>query len=242
MRKIDLTGKKFGRLLVLSESKTQNGNILWKCKCDCGNIVYALAYNLKSQHTSSCGCYRNEVKSLTHSTHLQSKTRLYKIWRHIKSRCYNPNLKEYKNYGERGISMCEEWYNNFKRFFDWSYQNGYTDFLTIDRINNNGNYEPSNCRWADYKTQANNRRNTDIIEYNGVSKPIMEWSEILNIPVATIRARLYSYKWSVDKALSTPVRQRIKQENIFCKCGCGTIIEKYNKYGRERKYVNGHNN
>ncbi|MBE7084268.1 MAG: hypothetical protein E7373_06695 [Clostridiales bacterium] len=137
-------------------------------------------------------------------------SRLYNIWSKLKSRCLNMSFKFYKNYGGRGIKVCDEWLNNPQSFYDWAIANGYNSNLTIDRIDFNGNYEPSNCRWVDMKTQSNNRRNNHIITLNGVSHTLSEWSSLTGIEQSTIRARL-KRGWSEEKALNP-----IKLTNQYC--------------------------
>lgn len=153
----DLTGQKFGRLLVIKQTHIDNrSGTFWICKCDCGNVVTVRRDALTSGGTQSCGCLNIEISS----SHKKSHTRLYSIFAGMKGRCYNPNNTNYKHYGQRGICICKEWLNNFTAFYEWSVNNGYSDDLSIDRIDVNGNYEPSNCRWADAVTQANNKRNS----------------------------------------------------------------------------------
>ena len=195
----DRTGERYGRLLVLEHyGKDHRGKHLWKCVCDCGNEVVVRGEYLKSGHTKSCGCN----KSISHTiTHGKSKSRLYKIWVGMKERCYNPNRNSYCWYGAKGICVCDEW-DDFENFYDWSMNNGYSDELTIDRIDSNGNYCPENCRWSTDREQANNRSTNRIIEYNGESHTLEEWSRITGIASNTIRMRLDEYKWDVEKSLT----------------------------------------
>ena len=134
--------------------------------------------------------------------HQMSYTRIYKTWQGMKSRCSYIRDSHYKNYGGRGVKVCEEW-QKFEPFCEWALDNGYDNYLTLDRIDVNGDYEPSNCRWIDRKTQANNRTNNRVIEYNNEKHTLSEWSEILCIKYSTLAARLNKYKWSVEQAFST---------------------------------------
>jgi hypothetical protein len=171
--KNDLTGQRFGRLVVIEYagshvSKNNSRTTMWKCKCDCGNIKDVSSVNLRYGTTRSCGCLHKEQLAALNRTHGLSgkKTRLYTIWKNMRRRCSNPNDKSYKNYGGRGISVCEEWDKNFEAFYKWSIENGYKEDiaesnrnrLSIDRINNDGNYEPSNCRWTNDYVQSSNKR------------------------------------------------------------------------------------
>ena len=159
---------RFDKLLVIRRhNKTEDGDHspIWECKCDCGNIVYVTSNNLRNGNTHSCGCIKKEMLRNKRTKH-GAKTpnadndlkRLYSIWKSMKTRCNNPNCKDYKDYGGRGIIICDDWLNSFDTFREWAVANGYNKSLSIDRVDVNGNYEPSNCRWATALEQAHNKR------------------------------------------------------------------------------------
>ncbi len=207
----DIVGKKFNRLTVLSFShKKLHPNpskgyfYFYKCQCECGNITVVRRERLISLETKSCGCYGKEVRNKILATKRTLSHRLYRIWRGIKTRCYDVNCARYSNYGKRGIAMCNEWRGNFNAFYEWAVSNGYQDNLTIERIDVNGNYEPLNCTWVNAKIQANNRTNNHLIFFNNQTYTLSEWADILKINRSTLWYRL-KRGWSVEQAFTTPV-------------------------------------
>ena len=212
--KIEITkGQKYGKLTIIKEVSPVGNKRRILCKCDCGNIKEYSMDRVIHGRTQSCGCLRNEM-FLTHrnnnGTSVYPKeatnSKLYKIWNSMKCRCYTVSSGAYFKYGAKGIRMCNEWKNDFVAFYNWALANGYSDELTIDRIDYRGNYEPSNCRWADIRTQANNKSNVRKYEYNGELHTMTEWSEIMNINYGALWERLNVLGWSIKKALTTPVR------------------------------------
>ena len=151
--------------------------------------------------------------------HGKRKTRLYRIWANIKTRCYNERDPHFERWGNRGITMCAEWKDNFQNFYDWSMSHGYSDDLTIDRIDNNGNYEPSNCRWVDMKKQTRNNSRNHIVKLNGIERPLIEWTEIYKINYKTVRDRL-KRGWDYEKALTEPVETKFRRKVGGMEDGC----------------------
>lgn len=210
-RAIDLTGQRFGRLKAIERAEnTKDNKAQWICECECGSTVVVSASNLRRKSTKSCGCLRSEMATqhLTIGNHNRKHgltgTKLYVLWQCMKQRCTNPLSKDYKDYGGRGVAVCDEWLNDFQAFYNWSYANGFKEGLSIDRINVNGNYEPNNCRWVDTKEQANNKRNNHILTYNEETHTVAEWSKITGIKYNTLLNRINKYNWSIEKALTTP--------------------------------------
>lgn len=165
-------GDKYGMLTVLSREPNDKSGTRWKCLCECGNETIVRGSNLLSGCIKSCGCKRKSMRI----THGMTNTRLYHIWANMIQRCTNPNKPDYKYYGGRGITICDEWISSFQKFAEWAKDNNYDDTLTIDRINVNKGYYPDNCKWATKKEQANNTRTNCNITVNGITKTASEWS------------------------------------------------------------------
>ena len=182
---------------------------LWKMKCSCGELFVA-------QPSASKGVCRKcamEKLSAERTKHgespkqgRQNASKLYSVWVNMRNRCFNSNNKSFVYYGGRGISVCDEW-NEFLNFEKWAIQNGFEENLTLDRIDVNGNYEPENCRWISQKEQMRNTRSNHLLTYNGYTKTMAEWSEITGIPYATLKQRINKYNYSVEKALTKPVKK-----------------------------------
>lgn len=181
----DLTGQRFGNLTAISPVKT-GSSAKWLCRCDCGNETTVWSYDLQSGHTVSCGCIKRKTPAryVNYESVKKENQRLYNIWSGMKQRCYNPKSKSYHNYGERGIAVSQEWKNSFSAFLSWANANGYSETLTLDRIDPNGNYCPENCRWIPLKEQPKNTRftyNNRMLTINGTTKSIDEWAKEANI-------------------------------------------------------------
>ena len=211
----DLTGQRFGRLVVIErvESHIQPSGqrkTRWLCQCDCGNTKIVQYSQLKSGKTKSCGCLAREKSKKRLITHGLSHTRLFIVWTGIKARCFNSKVIYYKDYGGRGIKMCEEWEKDFMAFKEWALTHGYDEKAergecTIDRIDVNGDYSPDNCRFINMQEQCNNKRNNRLIAYEGKTYTIQQWCKILGIKYTTLKSRL-NLGWPIEKALTTPLR------------------------------------
>lgn len=208
----DLTGRKFNELIVLGKHKEFGKPTNWLCKCVCGKEIIATTQHLKNgQH--SCGCKTKEILSKARTIHGKSNSRLYDVWHRMKERCYRKKHKSYADYGGRGIKVCDEWKNDYTKFEEWALSHGYdesAEFMkcTLDRIDVNGDYEPDNCRFVDMKTQCKNRRNNRWIEFNGQIRTMSEWSEITGISQDTLQRRIDVLNWSIERALTTKVREQ----------------------------------
>lgn len=206
-KKIDLVGKRFGRLIVIEEcGRDKDGKIQYLCKCDCGNETVVRGYSLKRGDTTSCGCYAREDAIIRNTKYSKEERILYDVWRSMKQRCNNKNKKDYPRYGGRGIRVCEEW-NDYLSFYQWGIANGYEKGKQLDRINNDGNYEPSNCRWATIIENNNNKRNTKYFTIDKMTHTLTEWCQIYNVRRSTVEDRI-KRGWEIEKALTTPLTKR----------------------------------
>lgn len=267
MPRLDLIGKRFGRLTVIAFAGTVKQQSLWLCRCDCGREKVVRGRCLQNGNTRSCGCLRSEVaaaraRNRDHSTHGLSHTRIYRIWRGMMQRCYKEHAKDYPRYGGRGITVCEEWHDVLE-FYDWAVLNGYQGDSQIDRIDNNGNYEPNNCRWVAAKKQQNNRRSCTYITIDGCIHTATQWCEIKGLSRNTYLSRVASGKTPYE-AITAPVQRGLgskvtdltgnryggwtvlgldeikvspdKRHNAYwrCQCDCG-IIESFSTSNIKQK-------
>lgn len=201
--KNDLTGQRFGRLTVIGIDERGTRKTYYNCQCDCGLVKSVRADSLTAGTIRSCGCLKKEQDAenlIANHSHRMSGTRMYEIWQGIKGRCYNPHDTRYERYGGRGIKVCDEWRNSFQAFYDWAMANGYDESLSIDRIDNDGNYEPGNCRWANLKEQARNRTSNVKIRIGNSTRTLTEWCEIFDVDVKMVNARYQRNGFiSIDK-------------------------------------------
>ena len=174
---IDLTGRKIGRLTIVKRAPNKGKKTMWEYKCDCGNTGVSNAGDISVGRVSSCGCYNREVVT----KHGGSSSRIYQTYHDMIQRCYNPRNKAFKNYGGRGIAVCDEWRNSFEEFHDWALSNGYRDDLTIDRRDNDGPYSPENCQWVTMGVQASNTRRNVFVEACGQKHTYAQWSRIIGV-------------------------------------------------------------
>jgi hypothetical protein len=204
---IDITGQRFGKLTVLEldKSKSGCGGSRWKCQCDCGAIKIIESARLRSGHGTQCQACANEQNRIRNTTHGDSYSRLHRCWTGMIWRCNSTSKRNYNFYLARGIKVCEEWHDYLK-FKEWALQNGFKENLEIDRINCDGNYEPSNCRWVTELEQQRNRRDIKPISWRGETHALSEWSDILKIGYATLYMRLHKWKWPLDKAFTVDPR------------------------------------
>lgn len=206
---MDLTGQRFGRLEVLHESdRTPYGARRWLCECDCGKRKIVFQDCLMKGKSRSCGCLRTEELVARFTKHGCCGSRIYNIYAKMKRRCYVESEERYEDYGGRGIRVCSEWLGEqgFENFHKWAMKNGYTDNLTIDRIDVNGNYEPSNCRWATYEEQSKNKRNNIVVTWNGKTQVLKDWCRELSLDYRTIKARFHK-GWDIDRMFTEPIKK-----------------------------------
>ena len=196
---VDISGEVFGRLTAHKVVRRNKHNqLIWSCTCECGTETEALAFLLRRGEKQSCGCLHREITASINRTHGKTRTKIYAIWRSMMQRCYDNNSHAYDRYGKRGIEVCDRW----KKF-----ENFYADMgdkpqgMSLERIDNNGNYEPSNVIWASDKAQANNRRSNVILEYQGRKQTMQQWADESGIKIGTIWARLHR-GWTVERAIS----------------------------------------
>lgn len=200
--KKDMSGSRFGRLLVLKESeKRVRGCVCWEAQCDCGVVKTYSGAELRKGRTNSCGCLARELSSKRATTHGKKGTTIYRIWSGMMDRCNNPNSADWNNYGGRGITVCDEWHK---------FENFYRDMgdrpkmHSVDRIDVNKGYSPENCRWATNKEQQNNRRNNRMLTYNGKTQTMSKWASDIGISFACLWRRIRA-GWSIEQALTTPI-------------------------------------
>lgn len=205
---VDLMGERFGRLLVVARAKnTKDGGAQWVCRCDCGTEKVNTRKNLIKGRVQSCGCLRREtsrVVGLQSATHGQSRSSEYRTWRGAIDRCHNSRSVNWKNYGARGIAVCQRWRDGFENF--WADMGPkHSPRHSLDRIDVNGNYEPSNCRWADWDTQGNNRRTNHVVTIDGVQMTLAEAIRVKGQKSSRVRQRL-AMGWDVERALNEASR------------------------------------
>lgn len=212
---IDMTGKQCGYWTVIERGPNRilpcgEPMAMWLCECKCGTRRLVRAADLRNGTSKSCGCYQKQRASEASTKYIHNtrqNSRLYAIWSSMCYRCTKPDHPMYYLYGERGIMVCQEWLDSFDCFAQWAYQNGYQDTLTIDRINVDGNYCPSNCRWATPKEQANNRRTCVYLTYNGETKTATQWADEYNINPSTLLGRI-EMGWSAEDAITKPIQHK----------------------------------
>ncbi|MES2934314.1 MAG: hypothetical protein V4805_12605 [Pseudomonadota bacterium] len=210
----NITGQRFGRLVALGPvSRNRHKQIIWLFQCDCGNTRAIARSDLRNGHTKSCGCLRDEtLKAIGASakTHGMSKTPIYRTWLHMRKRCGDPSNKNYADYGGRGIHVCDKWQNSFETFHD--HVSPLTNFgkrgYTLDRINNNGHYEPGNVHWATTSEQQSNRRNSVVLTLNGKTQCLAAWAKELGVPRGRLESRI-RYGWNDQQILIIPLRGRV---------------------------------
>ena len=205
---IDLTGQKFGRLTVVSKAENdKHGKALWICVCECGRTSTSIGSDLRRGHTISCGCFGRERRLGSLTTHGLHSSSEYGIWTGLIRRCTSPSHKQYRDYGGRGITVCDRWltFDNF--YFDMGPRP--SKAYSIDRVDNDGPYSPENCRWATDVTQSNNRRNNRILAINGQTKTMAQWGKLRGLGSSVICKRI-ERGWPIDESILQPVKKKAK--------------------------------
>ena len=206
MRGFDLTGRRFGRLVVLRlVGRTKARALLWECRCDCGASSVVRAGGLLNGGTQSCGCLQREKSAAAKLTHGLARTPEYKVWDHMRQRCENPKHKGFANYGARGIRVCERW-RKFENFIADMGERP-SPKHTIERADNDGDYEPGNCRWGTWREQSRNKRTNRLITANGITKPLTTWAEELGVPPTTLFERLRR-GWTHERVVNVATHLR----------------------------------
>ncbi|PKE18656.1 hypothetical protein [Macrococcoides caseolyticum] len=195
-------GGKYGRLTCVKSIDSRK----WLFKCECGNEKVINKYDVRRGHTQSCGCLHKENTSKARKIHGEADSRLNRTWYNMKKRCYHKRNPKYKNYGARGIKMCNEWKGDYIAFSKWAHENGYTDQMTIERIDVNGDYEPANCKWIPMSEQATNRTSNKWVYIDGIRYSPLELEEKFNIPAKTIYARIA--RGDTGESVVRPLGQR----------------------------------
>jgi hypothetical protein len=196
-RFVNIIGRKFNRLTVIAYVGKRGHNQQWLCLCDCGNERMVLRSNLQSSQVKSCGCLNKEINDTLHITHGKTKSPEWNSWTNMKTRCLNPSRHNFDRYGGRGIKVCERWLNSFENFYEdmGERPEGYS----IERINNNGDYDPSNCRWATNTEQCNNKRTSVLLEYAGIIMTRKQLSDKIGIRYSVLRNKKYSAAFAIGK-------------------------------------------
>lgn len=199
--KKDITGLRFGRWIVLEENKERfHGRVMYLCRCDCGTERIVEGARMRSGGSQSCGCLKSEAITAANKTHGLSRTPLYVLWLNVRKRCYDTKIRQYKDYGGRGIKMYEPWINDPVAFIKWCENNGWQKGLQLDRKNNEGHYVPDNLRFISHKQQQRNTRKNVFYTHNGETKCLSEWAEFIGIKYATIISRIIR-GWTTHDAI-----------------------------------------
>jgi hypothetical protein len=217
----DIIGRRFGRLVAIEidplSPRGENLCIRWRCQCDCGQETVVLSAKLRNGHTKSCGClFREALRRPKRKTHGDSGNPLYAVWRSMLARTRRQTHKDFPRYGGRGIAVCAAW-KAYQSFRDWALSNGYAAGLSLDRIDNDGGYNPDNCRWATAKTQGRNRSNNRIVTYRGKTACLSEHAEDAGLSYLIVCQRLQVCGWSIERTLETPILSRSERAKAWRK-------------------------